>query len=211
MYHGEVNVAQEELNSFLAVAEELRVKGLTQNQSGNQNPKKESLPQNNSPIIKPTIRPPDREYLPPPVKRHRPPPTLPSIGTNSRHHVEDDDIQEVVPVKSEPRDIPTIADPIPPPQPPTAASQSMFTPTQPQPNTLAHADDQALAYQDDSYDDYGQYADDQEYHGDVAAQPLPTGIEGTEGDMLLFFATPQPKTKPRSRPGLRKKLLLLKK
>jgi hypothetical protein len=30
MYHGEVNVAQEELNSFLAVAEDLRVKGLTQ-------------------------------------------------------------------------------------------------------------------------------------------------------------------------------------
>merc|ERR1712212_473082 len=34
MYHGEVNVAQEELNSFLAVAEELRVKGLTQNNQG---------------------------------------------------------------------------------------------------------------------------------------------------------------------------------
>eukprot|EP00092_Neocalanus_flemingeri_P012672 GFUD01013656.1.p1 GENE.GFUD01013656.1~~GFUD01013656.1.p1 ORF type:complete len:326 (+),score=77.09 GFUD01013656.1:43-1020(+) len=33
MYHGEVNVAQEELNSFLAVAEDLQVKGLTQNQS----------------------------------------------------------------------------------------------------------------------------------------------------------------------------------
>ena len=32
MYHGEVNVA-EELNSFLAVAEELKVKGLTQNNS----------------------------------------------------------------------------------------------------------------------------------------------------------------------------------
>ena len=31
MYHGEVNIAQEELNSFLAVAEELQVKGLTQN------------------------------------------------------------------------------------------------------------------------------------------------------------------------------------
>merc|ERR1712021_213810 len=31
MYQGEVNVAQEELNSFLAVAEDLRVKGLTQN------------------------------------------------------------------------------------------------------------------------------------------------------------------------------------
>ena len=33
MYNGEVNVAQDELNSFLAVAEDLKVKGLTQNQS----------------------------------------------------------------------------------------------------------------------------------------------------------------------------------
>merc|ERR1719228_1465174 len=33
MYHGEVNVAQEELNSFLAVAEDLKLKGLTQNNS----------------------------------------------------------------------------------------------------------------------------------------------------------------------------------
>jgi len=33
MYHGEVNVAQDELNSFLTVAEDLQVKGLTQNQS----------------------------------------------------------------------------------------------------------------------------------------------------------------------------------
>merc|ERR1740124_1479188 len=36
MYHGEVNVAQEELNSFLAVAEDLRVKGLTQNNAESQ-------------------------------------------------------------------------------------------------------------------------------------------------------------------------------
>jgi len=33
MYQGEVNVAQEELNTFLAVAEDLKVKGLTQNDS----------------------------------------------------------------------------------------------------------------------------------------------------------------------------------
>eukprot|EP00092_Neocalanus_flemingeri_P019364 GFUD01020977.1.p1 GENE.GFUD01020977.1~~GFUD01020977.1.p1 ORF type:complete len:317 (-),score=76.49 GFUD01020977.1:287-1237(-) len=32
MYHGEVNVAQDELNSFLSVAEDLQVKGLSQSQ-----------------------------------------------------------------------------------------------------------------------------------------------------------------------------------
>ena len=30
MYHGEVNIAQEDLSSFLAVAQDLKVKGLTQ-------------------------------------------------------------------------------------------------------------------------------------------------------------------------------------
>merc|ERR1712013_68551 len=33
MYHGEVDVAQDELNSFLSIAEDLKVKGLTQNKS----------------------------------------------------------------------------------------------------------------------------------------------------------------------------------
>jgi len=45
MYHGEVNVAQEELNSFLAVAEDLQVKGLTQNNSqSNPKPEQSSVP-----------------------------------------------------------------------------------------------------------------------------------------------------------------------
>ena len=34
MYHGEVNVAQEELDKFLEVAETLKIKGLTQQQQG---------------------------------------------------------------------------------------------------------------------------------------------------------------------------------
>ena len=33
MYYGEVNIAQDNLNSFLSVAEELQVKGLTQSSS----------------------------------------------------------------------------------------------------------------------------------------------------------------------------------
>ena len=37
MYYGEVNIAQENLNSFLAVAEELQVKGLTQSSSNSSN------------------------------------------------------------------------------------------------------------------------------------------------------------------------------
>jgi len=44
MYHGEVNVAQEELNSFLAVAEELKVKGLTQNGSSSSSKSNNSTP-----------------------------------------------------------------------------------------------------------------------------------------------------------------------
>jgi len=44
MYHGEVNVAQEELNSFLAVAEDLQVKGLTQNDQ-KQQPATQSIPE----------------------------------------------------------------------------------------------------------------------------------------------------------------------
>merc|ERR1712123_564388 len=48
MYHGEVNVAQDELNSFLAVAQDLKVKGLTQNQSGQPNKNKRE-PQHKQP------------------------------------------------------------------------------------------------------------------------------------------------------------------
>jgi len=186
MYHGEVNVAQEELNSFLAVAEELSVKGLTQNQSAAQTTKNESSSYSapKAQIIKPLIsHPPDREP-PPPPKRSRPLPTA-AVPTNN-HTVDDDDIQEVVPVKSEPRD--------PPPPPtqslPPPAPQPMFSQhqQQQQSHTLAQADDdQALAYPDDSYEDYGQYGDEQDYQGGLAGMsgmgnhPVATGVEGTEG------------------------------
>ena len=47
MYNGEVNVAQEELNTFLNVAEELKVKGL----SGNQSNKKQKINSTTPPYL----------------------------------------------------------------------------------------------------------------------------------------------------------------
>merc|ERR1712242_262302 len=70
MYHGEVNVAQEELISFLAVAEELKVKGLTQN-----NP---SSPGRREPVTAPKRQIVTDPVPPPPPKRPRPPPPIAS-------------------------------------------------------------------------------------------------------------------------------------
>jgi len=104
MYHGEVNVAQEELNSFLAVAEDLKVKGLTQ--GNNAESKRDPPPRSDPP--KPRIR--DLPEATPPIKRPRPGPSpqaphrppLPA-SQPTYHEEQDDDIQEVQPiVKSEP-------------------------------------------------------------------------------------------------------------
>ena len=85
MYHGEVNIAQEELNSFLAVAEELQVKGLTQHNS-------------NKPKARP---PPDLNHTPPPklAKRPRPPPQAPAVEQGREEEVQEVQVQ---PVKCEP-------------------------------------------------------------------------------------------------------------
>ena len=44
IYRGEANVAKEDLNSFLAVAEDLKIKGLTGNQSSNKQPSSSTAP-----------------------------------------------------------------------------------------------------------------------------------------------------------------------
>jgi len=106
MYHGEVNVAQEELNSFLAIAEDLKVKGLTQNNggssSGSSNPPPPSKPPSHH---RPTPTPQSSSQLhtstpPPPPKRPRP---TPQAAAPSMYQEDPDEIQEVVPVKEEPR------------------------------------------------------------------------------------------------------------
>jgi len=80
MYHGEVSVAQEELNSFLAVAEELKVKGLTEN----------------SPRCE---KPPPPKPMPPQQTFYHGPQSKPITQP-------EDEIQEIPTIKSEPNEQP---------------------------------------------------------------------------------------------------------
>ena len=174
MYHGEVNIAQDELNSFLAVAEDLKVKGLTQNQSGDSlkttnqgvasSRKPNQLP---APKPQPSPRVTEREP-PPPFKRPRPDPP---VASSSFPPVSgDEDIQEVVPIKSEP---------MPPPAPEYTTHQPVALQEQVEDGSLD-------AYQDDSlvYDDYGQYGDDQHYQAAADTHSLQS-YEGGKGETLL--------------------------
>merc|ERR1719481_1846136 len=168
MYQGEVNVAQEELNSFLAVAEDLRVKGLTQNNStSSASPKRPPSPK----IARPPP-PPERDPVPPP-KRPRPAPQI-LPAAPAYHHQEDDDIQEVQPiVKSEP-----VAPPAEPQQPPHYAESQ-------QGGTVALDDD---SYADESYD-YGEYGDGGYDDGSGMIDPntgLPIqGAGGADGNKVV--------------------------
>jgi len=167
MYQGEVNVAQEELNSFLAVAEDLRVKGLTQS---NQSNKSESS------NLRDRVRerePPERDPVPPPKKPRpptlapKPPAAAPTISHQPYNPVHyDDDIQEVAPVKSEPRD--------PAPATPHQQSSSLYESEQPQgENTVALDDESYAEYGDGAYDD-GQYGEgfDSSYYDPATGQPV---------------------------------------
>merc|ERR1711915_748163 len=118
MYHGEVNVAQEDLNNFLSVSEELRIKGLTQGQEEKS---------------KPVSSPPK----PPSASRH--PPNSRSAARTERIHedrqyqVEEDEIEEILPVKSEP-----------------ASSQESLLPA------MSSEVDNIREY-DENYEEYNQY------------------------------------------------------
>ena len=90
MYHGEVNVAQEELNSFLAVAEDLKIKGLTQSNSSE--PKQRT--------VAPKHRPVNVQEGPRAAPVTTAPPT--PQGRN-QYRQDDEEIQEVqLAVKTEP-------------------------------------------------------------------------------------------------------------
>jgi len=94
MYHGEVNVAQDDLNTFLVVAEELKIKGLTQNNGEKEHSKKDvTIP---AALHRPPaqISPPKSEPFPKRARITPAAPVQPAV---------DDDIVEVEPeVKTEP-------------------------------------------------------------------------------------------------------------
>jgi len=149
MYHGEVNVAQEELNDFLSIAEELRVKGLTQGSGGGQQGTKrpKSPPSSSKPIV-------------PSAKRPRPPDPIKQPQISAPVDV-DDDIQEVLPVKTEP-----------------GASSSMASPA----GHLVQAQGGHLAtYDEEGYGEYSQFEEQQEFDGSMVDFNQ-TGVDGNKGE-----------------------------
>jgi len=187
MYMGEVNVAQEELNSFLAVAEDLRVKGLTQNNSDSSSDSKPKAEPKQSARSR---DPPERESSGPPPKRPRPvaapAPPPPSARQST---FEDDDIQEVVPVKSEPREPAT-----PSSTALTSTSQSEYHQDN---NIVVDQGEGAVAleesYQDESYD-YGNYEEgyDDGSGGMIdpnTGMPLAAGADGNKEEFGLEVTT----------------------
>jgi len=166
MYHGEVNVAQEELNSFLAVAEELRVKGLTQNQSGGGNTSKKdsySAPRPAAPSHTPSRLP---DPVPPP-KKPRPAPAY------APHHQDDDDIQELPTVKTEP--------------PAAAAAPEPYATEQG--GQLQQVDE--MGYEEEGYEDYGQYGAEAGYEGTLVDADGNKGSVTTPDDLRKYIVTDQ--------------------
>jgi len=104
IYHGEVNVAQEELNSFLSVAEELKVKGLTQDSKPTRSSKLRDFPPEN---IKPgktngnnTLS--ERNLSKSGESASKVRARQQNLEENVGDYVVEEDIQEVTPIKTEP-------------------------------------------------------------------------------------------------------------
>ena len=156
MYNGEVSVAQEELNSFLAVAEDLKVKGLTQSQSESKSKtsfSSQDIKSNTSHRLQAqdTVKPtrPQQSTQSPLVASYTSKPAT-YQPSNNRHS--EDEIQEVVPVKSEPRDLIST----------TSVQQQHHSEYVDDSQSLAPVGDE-LYYQEEQYADYEHYQDQTDY------------------------------------------------
>eukprot|EP00092_Neocalanus_flemingeri_P031556 GFUD01034267.1.p1 GENE.GFUD01034267.1~~GFUD01034267.1.p1 ORF type:complete len:347 (+),score=91.25 GFUD01034267.1:161-1201(+) len=195
MYHGEVSVAQEELNSFLAVAEDLMVKGLTQNHSESQKirnertdpkPKTDSYSKEQSCLLprEPRLQPPKRQKSFQPT--HSMANNYSSVSTTNVTVTAtdlDDDIQEVVPVKSEPVEQPGHS---------STPVQGIFTPSQ-ESQALTTAED-TFDYPVENFEEYEQYEEHQEYQGGEGAMSDEQlkGCHFQDPSDLLQFVTRSP-------------------
>jgi len=184
MYHGEVNVKQDHLNSFLAVAERLRVRGLCQNENS-AGPSGSSTTKFTNNTEKPKSRPSDTIYSEPSAKK-------PRIGS-SFSQSQDDDIEEVpapVAVKQELSDpTPPIAPPPirrAPPNPivhtPQPIVQQFAPPPPPQEDyQIAESGQYDESMQGSEYGDYSGYEDEMGYaEGSMMDQSQGKGYQESE-------------------------------
>ena len=162
IYNGEVNVAQEELNSFLAVAEELQIKGLT-NRDSTSGADNNATPSSANANKRPKPAPKPQVADTPPVKKVRRSSPAPSASTPvaaSQIVTPVIDDKDVVNIKDDPEAV--------------LASTSAVNP-----DDSVNADFGGEEY-DESYDNY--YEDDGTELGDGAE-----GADGTKGRHEFFF------------------------
>ena len=167
IYHGEVSVAQEDLNSFLTVAEDLKVKGLTQ-----QNSQETSTLKTQQNIGKHQSSKSAMKESGPCGNRSR---SLteqkkpsPSENKITAHHYETE-VQEVVPIKAEPEVYHTDSHgsaPLVDSQPNSIISNANTT-----------VDNSLTAYHE-TYNDYEQYEDG----SDFASSYDNTSLAATDGE-----------------------------
>lgn len=102
MYYGEVNVAHEDLNGFLSVAEDLKIKGLTQSDNNKKSEETKEVPERERPAPAQKQKHPIAPDPGPPPKRPRPlVPVNPPVQRNLE--VIDNEIEEIrPPIKTEP-------------------------------------------------------------------------------------------------------------
>ena len=164
IYDGEVSVAQEDLKSFLALAENLKVKGLNQETNS-----EEEQPRQQQSILWNRMARPEHEghdhvqeeNIPHPISA----PANPSSSRFANTPAIEDEIQEIFPIKSEPNGFPQHI--------PTMASEQHLNTHHQQSNTVATEDDETLHCTEDTNEDFEEYKD--QYMGDAPGFNTATG------------------------------------